>query len=126
MKRNRFYGQEADYQEQLYVKKRKRFCPGLLLILVVVLVLLPFYGTMIRYTVGTSFRLIMDYLGDIFITVGIYCLFITGAGVLFGKFSIKLLAYGIILVYVGAMLTGGTRSFMGMTIYQPKTTPGFH
>jgi len=33
---------------------------------------------------------------------------------------------GILLLYMGAFLTGGTLILFGATVYQPTNTPGFH
>jgi hypothetical protein len=92
-----------------------------------VLVFMPFYGITLRYYIGTSFRLVFDYLGKIFQTVGGFTLLIVGAKLLIGK---KIwgggMISGLILLYMSAFLTGGTVVIFGMTLYQPTTTPGFH
>jgi len=91
------------------------------------LVFMPFYGITLRYYIGTSFRLVFDYLGKIFQTVGGLTLLIVGARLIFNhKISINGMTAGLLLLYMGAFLTGGTLVLFGMTLYQPTTTPGYH
>jgi len=92
-----------------------------------VLVFMPFYGITLRYYIGTSFRLVFDYLGKVFQTVGGFTLLIVGAKLLIGhKIWYGGMILGLILLYMGAFLTGGTVVIFGMTLYQPGTLPGFH
>lgn len=92
-----------------------------------ILVFMPFYGITLRYYIGTSFRLVFDYLGNIFQIVGEITLLIVLMLLFFyKKIWIKGMIIGLILLYIGAFLTGGTVVIMGMTLYQPTTTPGFH
>ena len=100
------------------------FVIGITLIL---LVFMPFYGITLRYYIGTSFRLVFDYLGNVFQTIGGFTLLIVGAKVIFSrKVWYGGMVAGLILLYMGAFLTGGTVVIFGMTLYQPGTTPGFH
>ena len=100
------------------------FVIGMVLFL---LVFMPFYGITLRYYIGTSFRLVFDYLGKVFQTVGGVTLLIVGAKAIFyRKISFGGMVAGLVLLYMGAFLTGGTVVIFGMTLYQPGTTPGFH
>jgi len=91
------------------------------------LVFMPFYGITLRYFIGTSFRLVFDYLGKIFQTVGGFTLLIVGAKLIIGhKIWYGGMILGFLLLYMGAFLTGGTLVLFGMTVYKPTTTPGFH
>jgi len=97
---------------------------GLVLFL---LVFMPFYGITLRYYIGTSFRLVFDYLGKIFQTVGGFTLLIVGGKLIIGhKIWVGGMVLGFLLLYMGAFLTGGTLVLFGMTVYQPAITPGFH
>ena len=92
-----------------------------------ILVFMPFYGITLRYYIGTSFRLVFDYLGNVFQTIGGFILLFVAAKLFFNhKLSIGGMILGLILLYMGAFLTGGTVVILGMTLYQPGTTPGFH
>ena len=100
------------------------FVIGLVLFL---LVFMPFYGITLRYYIGTSFRLVFDYLGNVFQIVGGFTLLIVGAKAIFGrKIWYGGMIKGLLLLYMGAFLTGGTIVILGMTLFQPGTTPGFH
>jgi len=91
------------------------------------LVFMPFYGITLRYYIGTSFRLVFDYLGKIFQTVGGFTLLIVGGKLIIGhKIWVGGMILGFLLLYMGAFLTGGTLVLFGMIVYQPTTTPGFH
>jgi len=92
-----------------------------------VLVFMPFYGITLRYYIGTSFRLVFDYLGKILQTVGALQLGFVLLVLFFNKkMWIKGMITGFVLLYMGAFLTGGTVVLFGMTVYQPGITPGFH
>jgi len=91
------------------------------------LVFMPFYGITLQYYIGTSFRLVFDYLGKIFQTVGGFTLLIVGAKLIIGhKIWVGGMVLGFLLLYMGAFLTGGTLVLFGMTVYQPTNSPGFH
>ena len=92
-----------------------------------ILIFMPIYGTTLRYYIGTSFRLVFDYLGNVFQVVGLLTLIIVGIKLLFYRqISFGGMAIGLLLLYMGAFLTGGTVVIFGMTLYQPTNTPGFH
>jgi len=99
------------------------FMIGMVLFIVV---FMPIYGTTLRYYIGTSFRLVFDYLGNIFQTVGGLILMIVAAEcIFFRKISFSGMTIGFLLLYMGAFLTGGTLFFLGM-VYQLTSAPGFH
>ncbi|MHA1190981.1 MAG: hypothetical protein ACTSP9_01635 [Promethearchaeota archaeon] len=91
------------------------------------LVFMPFYGITLRYYIGTSFRLVFDYLGNVFQTVGgLFLLFVVMVLFIHKRIWVKGMILGFLLLYMGAFLTGGTLVLFGMTVYQPGTIPGFH
>jgi len=100
------------------------FVIGMVLFIVV---FMPIYGTTLRYFIGTSFRLVFDYLGNVFQSVGIVVLVIVFMQLLvYHKISPGGMIIGLILLYMGAFLTGGTLVMFGQTLYQPTNTPGYH
>ena len=114
----------GDYRRRRRTSRLTFFVIGMVLF---ILVFMPFYGITLRYYIGTSFRLVFDYLGNVFQTVGGFILLIVAAKVFFNhKISIGGMTLGLLLLYMGAFLTGGTVVILGMTLYQPGTTPGFH
>ena len=98
----------------------------LIIIIVVVSIVMPIYGTILRYQVSISIRLMCDYLGNIFQQCGWLLLTLTLLQAFFGRIKLKWMTYGIILLYVGAFLMGGTVIIFGLTIYEPISNPGFH
>jgi hypothetical protein len=115
-------------QVNIYIEKKRksRFMFPLIIIIVVVAIVMPIYGTTLRYQVSASIRLMCDYLGNIFQQCGWFLLTLTILQALFRRINLKWMTYGIILLYVGAFLMGGTLSIFGLTIYEPISNPGFH
>ena len=100
------------------------FVIGMVLFIVV---FMPIYGTTLRYYIGTSFRLVFDYLGKIFEAIGGLVLLISfGKLFFYRKISVSGMALGFLLLYMGAFLTGHAVVLLGMTINVPTNTPGFH
>ena len=120
-----YYGKDEDgHHGRRRTSRITFFVIGMVLFL---LVFMPFYGITLRYYIGTSFRLVFDYLGNVFQTVGGFILLIVGAKLIIGhKIWYGGMIFGLLLLYAGAFLTGGTLVLFGMTVYQPTTTPGFH
>ena len=117
----------SDQVNVYFMKKRKsRFMFALIIIIVVVAIVMPIYGTTLRYQVSVSIRLMCDYLGTIFQHCGWIVLGITAIKALFRRISLGGMIAGILLLYVGAFLTGGTVTIFGMTIYEPISNPGYH
>ena len=112
------------YRRNRRTNKLTFFVIGIVLFIVV---FMPFYGTTLRYYIGTSFRLVFDYLGNVFQTVGFVVLVIVLMQlILYHKISPGGMILGLLLLYMGAFLTGGTVVILGQTLYQPISTPGFH
>lgn len=119
-----YYSDQAVY---VLKKKKNRFMLPIFIIIVVIVVIMPIYGTVLRYQVSISVRLVCDYLGNIFQMIGWLYLFLTlTAALLFRKIWIRGMIYGILLLYVGAFLMGGTVTIFGLTVYEPLANPGFH
>jgi hypothetical protein len=117
----------SDQVNIYFMKKRKsRFIFALIIIIVVVAIVMPIYGTTLRYQVSISMRLMCDYLGTIFQHCGWILLIIAAIQALFRRIHLGWMITGILLLYVGAFLTGGTVTIFGMTIYEPISNPGFH
>ena len=120
----------TDYytDQSIYVMKRKKrnVMLPIIILIVIVTIIMPIYGTTLRYQVSVSIRLVCDYLGNIFQQFGWLFLMITAIQAFFGKVKLKWMITGILLLYVGAFLTGGTVTILGMTIYEPISNPGFH
>ena len=119
-----YYSDQAVY---LLKKKKNRYMLPIFIIIIVIVVIMPIYGTTLRYQVSISVRLVCDYLGNIFQQVGWFTMAIVLLKVLFyRKISIGGMTLGILLLYVGAFLMGGTVTILGLTVYEPISNPGFH
>jgi len=71
--------------------------------------------------------LVFDYLGKVFQTVGGFILIIVVGKLFIGKkIWVSGMVLSLLLLWMGAFLTGGTVEIMGFTLYQPTNTPGFH
>ena len=120
----------TDYytDQSVYVLKRKKqkVAVPIIILIMVVMIVMPIYGTTLRYQVSISIRLVCDYLGNIFQQCGWFFLTITALQAFFGRIKIKWMTYGILLLYVGAFLMGGTVTIFGLIIYEPSSNPGFH
>ncbi|MHA1107275.1 MAG: hypothetical protein ACTSPN_16400 [Promethearchaeota archaeon] len=101
-----FNKRSGGYRGRKRTNKLTFFVIGMILFIVV---FMPFYGTTLRYYIGTSFRLVFDYLGNVFQTVGLAMLVIVFMKfLLYHKISPGGMTMGILLLYMGAFLTGGT------------------
>jgi hypothetical protein len=119
-----YYADQSGYGKR--GKKRNVVLPIILLI-VVVIIIMPFYGNILRYQVSTSIRIACDYLGTIFQNCALLIFSISILQAFFRRVKAKWVISGILLLYVGWFLTGGTVSFLGMTILElPVSNPGFH
>ena len=115
---------DGDHRGRGRTSKFTFFVIGMVLF---ILVFMPFYGITLRYFIGTSFRLVFDYLGKVFQLIGFLILLIVGGKLMYyKKISFSGMAIGLLLLYMGAFLTGGTVVVFGITLYQPTNTPGFH
>ena len=77
---------------------------------------MPFFDSTLPFQVGTSIRLICDYLGNLFQTIGLAMLAIVVIkAFLFQRLDLKWLGMGMLFLFVGLALTT-----------TPSTTTGFH
>ena len=123
-----YYGKDEDDEEGRRKKRRtSRITVFVICMVLFIFVFMPYYGITLRYYIGTSFRLVFDYLGRVFQTVGGFTLVIVVGKLFIGKkIWVGGMVGALLLLWMGAFLTGGTIEIMGMTLYQPTNTPGFH
>jgi hypothetical protein len=120
-----YYTDQSGYGNR---RKKRNVVLPIILLIVVVIIIMPFYGNTLRYQVSTSIRMACDYLGTIFQNCAllIFSISILQAFVV-RRVKAKWVISGILLLYAGWFLTGGTVSFLGMTILElPVSNPGFH
>ena len=96
-------------------------------IIVFVIIIVPIYGTTLRYDVSIVLR-------SIFAAVGLICLFIGGTLVIVAlgfaflarNFYFKSLILGTVLLWVGAFLYDVQVDFFGILIGQNNPSQGYH
>ncbi|MHA1414372.1 MAG: hypothetical protein ACTSO4_17375 [Promethearchaeota archaeon] len=117
-------------KEIIIIKKEKKGNKNLgmfLLIILFLLLIAPIAGGYVRYQAGSFFRLIFTKLGTFCFIIGSANLFFCVLWIIIrGKFSIKTLIAGVVLVWVGVFLTGIPFDFFGISIQPPYSPPGYH
>ena len=91
-----------------------------------VAVIVPFFGSNLRYMTGTFFKTIFVSIGQIFLTIGGALLVINILGIFFHKFSISKLLASALLLWIGAFLTGIPFEFLGIAIGGSQPPQGYH
>jgi len=95
-------------------------------ILLFVAILVPFFGSNLRYVTGTAFRTIFTSLGNFCLVVGGALLAITILQIFFRKLNVKSLLLSALLIWIGAFLTGVPFEFLGMMIGSEQPPQGYH
>jgi hypothetical protein len=91
-----------------------------------VAVIVPFFGSNLRYMTGSLFKTIFVNIGQICFTIG-GALFIIGIiKFLFGKGSIKTLIFSAFLLWIGAFLTGVPFEILGFVFGGGQPPQGYH
>lgn len=112
----------------LYGKKRKpnKVFLGFLGILGIVAILVPFFGSNLRYMTSTTFKLFFTYLGNFCLIIGGALLAINVLKVFGKKISIKGFVASILFLWIGCFLTGVSFEIMGFLIGGTQPPQGFH
>jgi peptidoglycan/LPS O-acetylase OafA/YrhL len=109
-------------------KKRKpnKFLIVFLSILGFVAIYVPFFGSNLRYMTGTAFKMVFNYLGSFCMIIGGAMLAITIAKVIGGKIDIERMLVSVLLLWIGAFLTGIPFEIMGFVFGGTQTPQGYH
>jgi len=91
-----------------------------------VAVIVPFFGSNLRYMTGTFFKTIFVNVGQIFLTIGGALLLINILGIFFHKFSFSKLLASALLLWIGAFLTGVPFEFLGLVFGGGQPPQGYH
>ena len=91
-----------------------------------VAIVVPFLGSNIRYMTGTLFKTIFVSVGQICLTIGGALLAIGILKIFFRKFSVKTLLWAVLLLWIGAFLTGIPLDILGWTIGGNPPPQGYH
>jgi len=98
---------------------------GILLFLVV---LVPIYGTTLRYNVSITLRATFSAFGELCLTFGgvLTALSVVFSIVSRGKFYLKSFIFGIVLLWIGAFLTESQFSLFGYLFGGINPDPGYY
>ena len=120
----------AKNSDQFIIIQKKRKSNKVFLIFLGILgfvaILVPFFGSNLRYMTGTAFNLIFTYLGNFCMIVGGALLAINILKVFGKKIDIKGFSVSVLLLWIGAFLTGAPFEFMGFLFGGSQPPQGYH
>ena len=120
----------AKNSDQFIIIQKKRKSNKVFLIFLGILgfvaILVPFFGSNLRYMTGTAFNLIFTYLGNFCMIVGGALLAINILKVFIRKIDIKGFSVSVLLLWIGAFLTGAPFEFMGFLFGGSQPPQGYH
>jgi uncharacterized membrane protein len=91
-----------------------------------VAIFVPFFGSNLRYMTGTTFKLIFDYVGNFCLILGGALLTINVLKVFGKKIDIKSISVSVLLLWIGAFLTGAPFEIMGFLFGGSQPPQGYH
>jgi len=91
-----------------------------------VAILVPFFGSNLRYMTGTTFNLIFTYLGNFCMIIGGALLAINILKVFGKKIDIKGFVASVLLLWIGCFLTGVSFEIFGFLIGGTQPPQGYH
>ena len=95
-------------------------------ILVFIAVYVPFFGSNLQYQTGTTFKYIFNMIGNLFLILGSASLIINILKVFGKRISIGGFTVSILLLWIGAFLTGTSFTIMGFLIGGNRPPIGYH
>ena len=120
----------AKNSDQFIIIQKKRKSNKVFLVFLGILgfvaILVPFFGSNLRYMTGTAFNLIFTYLGNFCMIVGGALLAINILKVFGKKISIKGFTVSVLFLWIGAFLTGAPFEIMGFLIGGNQPNQGYH
>ena len=120
----------AKNSDQLIIIQKRRKSNKVFLaflgILGFIAIYMPFFGSNLRYMTGTTFRLIFTYVGNFCLTLGGALLAINILKIFVRKIDIKGLSVSVLLLWIGAFLTGTPFEFMGFVFGGSQPPQGYH
>jgi len=120
----------AKNSDQFIIIQKKRKSNKVFLIFLGILgfvaILVPFFGSNLRYMTGTAFNLIFTYLGNFCMIVGGALLAINILKVFGKKIDIKGFSVSVLLLWIGAFLTGAPFEIMGFLFGGSQPPQGYH
>ena len=120
----------AKNSDQFIIIQKKRKSNKVFLIFLGILgfvaILVPFFGSNLRYMTGTAFNLIFTYLGNFCMILGGALLAINILKVFGKKIDIKGFSVSVLLLWIGAFLTGAPFEIMGFLFGGSQPPQGYH
>ena len=113
----------------IYIQKKRspnKVFLAFLGILVFIAVYVPFFGSNLQYQTGTIFKFIFNTIGTLCLVLGFTGLFINMLKVLGKKISIGGFTISILLLWIGAFLTGTSFTIMGFLMGGERPPIGYH
>jgi peptidoglycan/LPS O-acetylase OafA/YrhL len=119
-----------NHEKKVYILKEKRkpnkFIVVFLSILGFVAIYVPFFGSNLRYMTGTTFKLIFNYLGTFCLIIGGALLAVNILKIFMKKIDIKGFLASVLLLWIGAFLTGVPFEIMGFLFGGTQPPQGYH
>lgn len=121
----------AKNNDQIIIIQKKRRKPNkfvvvFLSILGFVAIYVPFFGSNLRYMTGTAFKTIFNYLGTFCMIIGGAMLAINVLKVFGRKIDIQGFLVSVLLLWIGAFLTGVPFEIMGFVFGGTQPPQGYH
>jgi len=95
-------------------------------ILVFIAVYVPFFGSNLQYQTGTIFKFIFNTIGTLCLVLGMTSFIINILKIFLKKISIGGFTVSILLLWIGAFLTGTSFIIWGFLIGGDRPTIGYH
>ena len=113
----------------IYTQKEKKSNKAFLAFLGIlgfIAVYVPFLGSNLQYQTGTLFKFIFNTIGTLFLVLGITNLIINILLVFLKKIRIGGFITSILLLWIGAFLTGTSFTIMGFLMGGDRPPIGYH
>jgi peptidoglycan/LPS O-acetylase OafA/YrhL len=113
----------------IYTQKRRspsKVFLAFLGILVFIAVYVPFFGSNLQYQTGTIFKHIFNTIGTLFLVLGFTSLIINVLKIFLKKISIGGFIVSILLLWIGAFLTGTSFTILGFLMGGERPPIGYH
>jgi len=118
------------YKDQIVIIQKRRKPNKTFLIFLGILgfvaIVVPFFGSNLRYMTGTFVKTIFMSVGQLFLTIGGALFVINIIGIFFRKFSFSKLLASALLLWIGAFLTGVPFELLGIVIGGSQPPQGYH
>ncbi len=120
----------ARNKNDIFILRKQRKPNRIFLVFVGILgflaIIVPFFGSNLRYVAGSFFKNIFTTVGEIFLTIGGALLVIGFLKIFFKRFSVKTIVSAVLLLWIGAFLTGVSFDILEFVIGGNPPPQGYH